>query len=234
MRSEHGWMFGNRPLRMSNGEVLLPVYREVSPNGVGFLISSDGFKTWQVHPQVEALWPGQGLALMASTVELQPGHLLAYLRANGGRILQTRSFDYGRTWTPAVPTDIASPWARVALVKLASGNLVVAHNPSTSARTPLRLALSSDGGLTWPHEVLVETDVTSRYDYPYVLETSDGFVHLGYTHNNKQNMRHVVFTEEFIRTGADLPSDPSFTRTEYRNGAAATVATCAYALPPRG
>ncbi|HEX9889486.1 MAG TPA: exo-alpha-sialidase [Nitriliruptorales bacterium] len=228
VREQWGWMFGTRPLHMSNGELLVPVYRETSPNGAGFLVSSDGFDTWEVHPEQEQSWPGQPLAIMASTVELEDGHLLAFMRSNGGRILQTHSFDYGRTWTPAVPTQLESPWARVALLKLDSGNLVVAHNPHYSNRAPLQLAMSEDGGLTWPHTVLVETDPDNRFDYPYLEQSSDGFIHVGYTHNNKSNMRHAVVTEEFIRSGPEIPTDVSFGRTEVRDGEVARVDACAY------
>lgn len=216
IRNEWGWMFGTRPLKMSNGEVLLPVYKESTPNGAGFIISDDGFETWEVHPSNEDEWPKPGI--MASVVELEPGSLLAYLRSSG-EIVETRSLDYGRTWSESKETNLPNPYSRVDIIRLENGNLVMAHNPTNKTpRTPLRLSLSMDNGATWPYWVDVETNLESRFDYPYLMLGRNGRIHMGYTHNNKESMRHIVFDEDYVKSGQFLFSDERFNTAGYRNG----------------
>ena len=233
MREEHGLMFGTRAFRMSNGEAILPVYVEAYPRGVGFFISGDDFETWEVYPG-EQPWPGAHPTwtesrqmpgtpvppggLQATVVELdEPGHLLAYMRTSTPYSYKTRSEDYGRTWTVAESTGVISS-ARVALLKLDNGHLLMAYNPTdTSPRSPLRVSLSEDDGETWAYSVEIETDRTKRFDYPYLYQCSQGLIHLGYTHL-RENMRYAVFNEAFVRNGEDLESDTGYSVVEYRDG----------------
>ena len=229
LRAEHGWMFGTRPFRMSNGELFVPVYKEAAPWGTGALISDDDFATYEVHPAADLPWPGVVVGgLQGAVVELEPGHLLNYMRTQARYIYASHSYDYGRTWTPAVPTQFPNPWSRVDLLKTDSGNLILAYNPSGSSRSPLTLALSEDGGLTWPYSVNVEDNPEFRYSYPFLLQSSDGWLHMGYSHMEGRTIRHLVFNEDYIRTGGDMTSNPEFVKTEYRDGALADVAVCAH------
>ncbi|HEX9889487.1 MAG TPA: exo-alpha-sialidase [Nitriliruptorales bacterium] len=233
VREEHGWMFGNRPFRMSNGEAIVPVYKEAFPWGVGFLVSGDDFATWEVFPSpVEGPWPGIGVGgLQGATEELEDGHLVSFMRTQARLIYRTESFDYGRTWTPAVPTEFPNPWSRVDLIKAPDGSLVLAYNPSASDRTPLVLTLSEDGGLTWPYEVTVEDEPDQRFSYPFLFITSDGMIHLGYSHReNAVNMRHVVFNEGWVRSGVPMPSHVEPQVLELADGELREVEVCAYRL----
>lgn len=216
LREEWGWNVGTRPLRMSNGEVLLPVYDEVNGSS-GWIVSADGFETWDVFPSDSGDWPIPGI--QAATVELEDGHLLAYMRTGEGFIYETESFDFGRTWSTAQPTEFPNRGARVDLLKLESGNLLLALNPvnqSDPERSPMRLMLSTDNGETWEHSVDVETNRNERYQYPYLYQTADGFIHLGYTHTRAtKNMRSVVFNESFVVSGEDIESNPATGRRQY-------------------
>jgi hypothetical protein len=46
-------------------------------------------------------------------------------------------------------------------------------------------------------------------------------------------MRHLVFNEEFVRAGADLPSDARPVPVEYRHQALRHPAACHYVNTPR-
>lgn len=228
IRSDWGWLFGTRPFRMSNGEVLVPIYSEAQWSS-GWYIPSDNYTTWVPFPgDDDTVWPqSPNGAIQPATVELEPGHLLAYLRTRDQAIYRTESFDYGRTWTPATSTGLPNNNARVALLKLDNGNLVMASNPITSGRNILRLALSTDQGKTWQSSVDVESEPGAEFSYPYLLQTDDGMIHLAYTHR-RESMRHVVFNEEFLRSGTDLPSDAQPIPVEYRHDRLRHVDACHY------
>jgi hypothetical protein len=232
IREEWGWLFGNRPFRMSNGELIVPIYDEVTWSS-GWYIPSADLTTWTAYPGEEPLlWPRSlAGAIQPATVELEPGHLVTFMRSRDTFIWRSESRDYGRTWTPAVPTTLPNNNSRVDLLKLDSGALVLAHNPTRSGRTPLRLSLSDDGGRTWSAAVDIETEPGQEFSYPYLLQSSDGMIHLAYTHR-RESMRHVAFNEDFVRYGADIPSNGSFdVKAEYRDGQLRDVDTCAYAAP---
>ena len=234
VRHEWGWLFGTRPFRMSNGEVIVPIYSE-NRWAAGWYIPADDYSTWIPYPSADdAEWPrSPNGAIQPATVELDPGHLLAYLRTRDGLIYRTESFDYGRTWTPALPTSLPNNNARVALLKLDSGKLLLAYNPLTAGRHVLRLALSSDNAQTWGPGVNVEAaEPGTEFSYPYLLQTGDGMVQLGYTHR-RETMRHLVFNEAFVSAGEDLPSDPSYSVWEYRHGELDKVSKSHYVNTPR-
>lgn len=233
IRKDWGWLFGTRPFRMSNGEVIVPIYSE-QRWAAGWYIPSDDYHTWVPHPSADDNdWPrSPNGAIQPATVELDPGHLLAYLRTRDGLIYRTESFDYGRHWTEATPTALPNNNARIALLKLRNGHLLLAYNPITDGRDVLRLRLSTDDGKTWGPYVDVESDPGQEFSYPYLLQTGDGMIQLAYTHR-RQSMRHLVFDEAFVRSGPDLPSDPDFSKLEYRHGKLQNVRACHYVNTPR-
>lgn len=227
IREEWGWLFATRPFEMSNGELLVPIYAESNWSS-GWYIASDDLSTWTSYPSKFEDWPqSPNGAIQPATVELEDGHLLAFLRTRDHLIYRTESFDYGRTWTEAAPTDMPNNNARIALLKLDDGALLMANNPTTDGRSPLRLSLSYDNGKTWPYSVDVEDEPGQEFSYPYLIQTRDGMIQLGYTHRRK-SMRHVAFNEAFVKRGADIPSDPEYGATEYRNGRLRDVSRCGY------
>ena len=77
-------------------------------------------------------------------------------------IYRSESFDYGDTWTNPKPTPLPNNNSGICAVKLASGRVAVAYNHSSAPqalgaqgawpglRCPVSIALSEDGGLTFP------------------------------------------------------------------------------------
>jgi hypothetical protein len=129
-----------------------------------------------------------------------------------------------------LPTMLPNPNARIALLKLDSGHWLLAYNPTQSSRSPLRLALSEDGGASWPYSLDVESAIGEEFSYPYLIQTDDGYIHLGYTHR-RLSMRHLVFTEAFMRTNTSIPSNTSYTtKAEYSGGVLRNVDVCGYSI----
>ena len=54
-------------------------------------------------------------------------------------------------------------------IAVPNNTLVVAYNDSPSKRSPLRLATSTDGGLTWTKGALIEDDPEGSFHYPALL-----------------------------------------------------------------
>jgi predicted neuraminidase len=206
LRDELGWMLRNKPLVLSSGRIVLPVYRESSTsdqvnNHSLMLLSDDGGQTWVASEPIRSMPPN----LQPTVIERSDGSLLALCRYyvypvpdENGRIWKSTSRDGGETWSPASRTALLNPNAAIDMIKTASGNLVLAFNDATNKRTPLKIALSQDEGETWPVQKAVET-AEGAYDYPAIIQSNDGLIHLTYSYNHL-TIKHVTFDEEWIQT----------------------------------
>ena len=55
------------------------------------------------------------------------------------------------------------------VIAIPNNTLVVAYNDSPNKRSPLRLATSTDGGLTWVKAAVIENDPEGSFHYPALL-----------------------------------------------------------------
>ena len=210
-----GLLGKNKPLRV--GDIwLIPVEWERSWSAA-FLRSSDGGETWEI---VGDLGREAGAHLIQpSVVQLSGGELLAYMRSQEGYIYRSFSFDLGKTWTHPEPTSLPNANSAIDLIRLRSGVLALAYNPTSpregerpledtwpaempvnfrvwGPRTPLKLAFSLDEGESWPYEITLE-DGPGEFSYPALIQTVDGSLHVVYTYR-RQAIAHVVIPEEEI------------------------------------
>jgi predicted neuraminidase len=203
---EAGMMVRNRPIVLSSGEYLLPVYLEtgedreiVGPESTSrFLRFDPKTKRWSESGVIRSAKGN----IQPAVVELAPGHLLALCRRGGGYgavthgfIVQSESNDGGRTWSEGRDSALPNPNSAVDLIKLRSGNLLLVYNHSMSERTPLRAALSSDGGKTWSRTLDVGTG-KNTFAYPIALQAADGRLHAIYTSDGRRVINHAVFAEQ--------------------------------------
>ncbi|MBY0338067.1 MAG: exo-alpha-sialidase [Acetobacteraceae bacterium] len=84
-------------------------------------------------------------------------------------------------------------------------------------RAPLTLALSEDGGLTWPHRRDLEVGdgycmtnnskdrLNREFSYPSLCQTPDGAIQLAYTFW-RQAIKHARVTEDWVRQGRGTPA----------------------------
>ena len=79
-------------------------------------------------------------------------------------------------------------------------------NVTKYGRTPLNIALSYDGGVSWPFiKTLQETNDGEKagpgveFSYPSVLQTDDGYIHVSYTYD-RETIKYRRVTEEWIRS----------------------------------
>ena len=57
----------------------------------------------------------------------------------------------GKSWTHPEKTDLPNNNAGIQANVLSSGKIVICYNPTTGPRDIMRIAVSEDGGKTWPH-----------------------------------------------------------------------------------
>lgn len=214
--SDEGMMVCNRPIVLSNGDYLLPLYYEtghdtesVGPESSGLFLRYDlKRKEWKQTGRIRSVTGN----IQPTVVETQDNFLIAYCRRGGnyepttnGWLIRAESRDGGWTWSEGVNSPFRNPNASVDFITLASGNLLLVFNDSMTERTPLTVALSADAGQTWPWQRNV---ATGDYDfaYPMAVQTRDGKIHLIFTSHERTTVNRAIFDEQWIKHGGTVKS----------------------------
>ena len=133
---------------------------------------------------------------------------LPICRAAGSvpEIYITRTTDAGRHWTAPRPSGLPNPNSGLDALRLSDGRLLLAFNDTTTNRENLRLAVSSDEGVTWRRVRTLAEEPGAEFSYPFLLQTSDGLVHVTFTWK-RRNIRHVTFNLAWLdsQTGGKNP-----------------------------
>jgi predicted neuraminidase len=181
-----------------------------------FRISDDQGQTWRTVDM-----PKSHGRVHANVVELENGHLAAFMRSRAADfIYRSESLDYGDTWSEPVPTPLPNNNSSISALKLQSGRIAIAYNPTCTPepkadeaawpglRCPVAVALSEDGGLTFPlirHMELGEGYVGAenstnnrQYEYPYLMQGADGMLHLAYAYQTRRGVKWMSFSEEDV------------------------------------
>ncbi|HIZ34315.1 MAG TPA: exo-alpha-sialidase [Candidatus Ruania gallistercoris] len=224
-----GFFLRNPPLFLPDGSWLLPAY-QVDSGGEYSVVarSTDDGRSWQVHEV-----PGSRHRVQMSIAERPDGSLLGLFRSRAAdRVYASESTDLGRTWTVPVRTVLPNNNSAVHQITLADGRLAAVFNDATmerdqfrfvpsgdswrkkAVRTPLTLAISEDGGRTWPHwrnlqvADLEYKDAQAGYSYPTMIQTSDGALQVAYSYLRK-TIKHVRLHPDWIsrNSEADLALD---------------------------
>jgi len=184
-----------KPSPLKDGSVQTPL------NGV--LITADSGSTWDVSNRIEG-----GAWAENNVVELSDGSVAMLIRKDGtGCLYRSDSTDRGRTWSPAVPTEIPNPGSKFRLFRLRDGRIALIHNPNSATghpnskrqaqcnRNPLALWISGDDMKSWAYQRTL-TDFPGHLAYPDgVVDDQEEFIHFAFDYN-----RHDV-----IYWGAKLP-----------------------------
>lgn len=196
----------DRPLRLSNGRILLPIARhsiyaecEDFPAGVVlFVYSDDDGKSWhKVKEELVCPFPNDPVGLQEPGLyQLPDGTVWCYIRTGLGFQFKSFSADNGETWTAPEPDVRFSSPASPMLVKDCCGKTVAIFNPIPEhilrdddaefwGRTPYVIAVSDDNGKTFTREKLfyLEDDLNNGYCYPAVYDGGD-YALIAYYHSN--------------------------------------------------
>ncbi len=192
LRDELGWMTRNKPLYLSNGEILLPVYDERNWHSM-VMISGNGGETWNTYGDLSS---PKGV-IQPTVVQRDDGSLLMLMRSRDGEIWRSTSNDLGQSWEAAHPTDLPNPNCGVDMARLHNGNIALVYNDTRRGRTPLTVALSIDEGETWGYKQHLEIE-EGEYSYPAIIQAQDGGIHITYTYR-RISIMHVEVDEAWIR-----------------------------------
>ncbi len=228
--------FARQPIQiLSNGRWIYGnwICRE-SPDGLAgdpsaFKISDDQGKTWK-HVDM----PNSRGRVHPNVVELEDGHLVAFMRSRlADHIYMSESKDYGDSWSEPWPTVLPNNNSGISAIKLASGRICIAYNHSScpeavkngsawpGLRCPVTVALSEDGGKTFPLIRTMELGEgyigdenksnNRQYEYPYICQGSDGRLHLAFAYQTRRGVKWMSFTEEDVmgKTRGDAVYNPT-------------------------
>ncbi|HWA97025.1 MAG TPA: exo-alpha-sialidase [Pirellulales bacterium] len=181
----------NKPVQLADGGILCPTSSESTDKPsrwqVYFERTTDLGNTWQrTEPVNDGL---EWSAIQPSILTLADGSLEAVGRSRQGKVFRTRSVDNGKTWSPLSATALPNPNSGTDAVTLADGRHLIVYNHTPKGRTPLNVAVSSDGA-DWQAALVLE-DAPGEYSYPAVIQAADGRVHITYTWR-RQRIKHVV------------------------------------------
>ncbi len=177
----------NKPVQLANGNLLCGTSTEDEGWRVHFEWTPDLGRTWfRTAPINDGKKIG---AIQPSILFHADGNLQALGRSRQHRIWEAWSADDGKSWGPMTLTELPNPNAGTDAVTLKDGRQLLVYNHTTRGRTPLNVAVSTDGKL-WQAALVLENE-SGEYSYPAVIQTRDGLVHITYTWK-RQSVKHVV------------------------------------------
>jgi alpha-L-rhamnosidase len=175
----------NKPVLLSNGDLLCASSTEGDGWKVHFEITRDHGKTWK---KIGPINDGKTINAIQPSVLFHPGNKLQILcRSKNRAVAESWSSDNGRTWTPMTLSTLPNNNSGTDAVTLKDGRQLIVYNhvktpegEKKGARTPLNVAISMDGK-KWYAALVLENSPISQYSYPSVIQTEDGMVHVVYT-----------------------------------------------------
>lgn len=181
-------------------------------------ISDDQGKSWRAVKVPDSMG-----RVHANIVEIGHGKLIALFRSRSAdNIFLSASEDYGDSWNEPKRTELRNNNASISAVKLQSKAICLVYNDVgyndghiisgavwPDQRCPVTIALSDDGAATWPFRRVVEAgegfvgpwnDINNkRYEYPVVMQSRSGKIHIAYSWGSRQNIKYVCVDEKWIR-----------------------------------
>lgn len=172
--------------------------------GITALYSDDGGATWvNTHADLWLPFPSTFGLQEPGIIALPDGRLRMWARTHLGCQYESYSSDEGLTWSAPAPMEFFKSPLSPMLMKHAGDMTVAVYNPEPTHyltqkpeeyvkknvdffydRTPLALAVSTDGGLTFARPFLLEEDPLSIYCYPAIFDGGD-YILVSYYHSNR-------------------------------------------------
>ncbi|HEX9251530.1 MAG TPA: sialidase family protein [Ignavibacteriaceae bacterium] len=157
-----------------------------------FELSDDGYSWKKVVPICD---PALGDCIQPAIIRLSQNKLIAYARSSIGVLVSTNSQDGGNSWEQVVKTEIPNPDSAIDLISVREDFHILVYNRSTKERTPLVMAISSDG-VNWNDKIIIE-DGKGEYSYPSITISKNG-IEISYTSQRKCIKHALIETSELF------------------------------------
>ena len=184
----------NKPIRTQRGTLLYPSSVEYVDGTwkAHIELSENASKTFS---KIEIPSPDSIKVIQPTLLEIPNKGILALLRSNQNRVMQSWSEDDGKTWSAITPTDLLNPNSGIDAVATTSGKYLLVNNALESGaswemgRNKLSL-YASDDGKTWTQIMQLEDQESGEFSYPAIINGSDGYIHITYTYD-RRNMKYL-------------------------------------------
>lgn len=196
----------NQPAALRDGGWAVPIYHELAGKFSELLwLYEPGDSLSYQKTRITGGVTGFQPALVP--LSTQRALLLARDNSPAGQLWVSRSEDGGDSWSTLARAGLPNPRSGLDAIRLRDGRVLLAFNDTRDNRTNLRLAVSTDGGVTWQRvNPLLEEESGQEFSYPFLRQSSDGLIHLVYTWKRK-GIRHVAFNAAWLdaRIGGQPP-----------------------------
>jgi predicted neuraminidase len=228
-------LYTRQPLVVFQNKWLFPVYHSAGGSITSNAqkdhsyveVSSDSGTTWK-----ECDIAGSGGYVQMNIVQISADHLVAFYRSRFADWIYKSESSDGCTWSNPEATALPNNNASIQAIALKDGHLAMIFNNTqaelkpehadTGSRRILSMALSEDGGKTWPWIRDIENPVISEpilpledaeYSYPSIVQSADGMIHVAYTFR-RETIKYMKFSEDWIRHGTTVGGKPEDARHE--------------------
>lgn len=184
----------NKAIQLEQGTILYPSSTE-----------SLDEKTWNIHLESTdaAGHNWQYIPINCDSFDVIQPTILQYgadslqmlSRSRQNTIVQTWSYNKGRTWQPLTPIHLPNPNSGIDAVTLHNGWQLLVYNPMPAGkdwwagRSILKVALSKNGH-QWTDVATLEDHASGEYSYPAIIQDSRHVVHIAYT-DDRKNIQYV-------------------------------------------
>jgi len=215
-----GWMTRAHPFLLGERRLIVPLYSDGFDCSL-MAMTDDWGEHWEVSdPLISAA------NIQPSIVQCRDGSLYTLMRDNGPppqRLMQSRSFDRGETWTAVTDSELPNPGSGAEIIGLDNGDWVLVSNDTEHGRHRLLVQISPDEGKTWPWRRYLEKDdpgsEAGAYHYPSIIQARDGTLHVTYSyhlaHSNlpkdvdgdpaAKSIKHAHFNVAWVQEGDRSP-----------------------------
>lgn len=190
----------NKPIQLVDGTLLSPSSSEQGGWRVHIERSDDLGRSWQ---RGVALPDSEEFDAIQPTLLAYPsGRIQLLARSRQGRVVESWSENGGLSWSMLATSELLNPNSGIDAVMLRDGRALLVYNPTRFRRSPLQVAISTDGA-RWRNVLTLEGG-WGEYSYPAVIQTADGLVHITYTWK-RERIKHVAINPAHLQPQSEMP-----------------------------